>query len=100
MFNGTVETNYHLDAVTLTILDGEGNTVLDHPMFVTAQKYNDYGNNYYTSRNFTNSYDMSNFAMVMTQVPLEQGKTYSYTVTANLATFDNIVVHEGEFSYG
>ena len=100
MFNGTVQANYHLDAVTLTILDGEGNTVLDHPMFVTAQKYNDYGNNYYTSRNFTNSYDMSNFAMVMTQVPLEQGKTYSYTVTANLATFDNIVVHEGEFSYG
>ena len=100
MFTGTVKTNYHLDAVTLTIIDSEGNTVLDHPMFVSAQKYNDYGNNYYTGRSYTDAYDLSNFAMVMTRLPLEQGKSYSYKVTANLATFDDILVHEGEFTYG
>jgi len=100
MFTGTVKTNYHLDAVTLTITDSDGNMVLEHPMFVSAQKYNDYGNNYYTGRSYTDSYDLSNFATVMTRVPLEQGKSYSYNITANLATFDDIVVHEGEFTYG
>ena len=100
MFSGAVVANYHLDAVTLTIVDNEGNTVLEHPFFATVQKTDDYGNNYYTSRNYTDSCDLSNFATVMTQVPLEHGKTYAYTITANLATFDNIVVHEGEFSYG
>lgn len=100
MFTGTVKANYQLDAVTLTIRESDGNIILDHPLFVTAQKNNDYGNNYYTGRNYTDSYDLSNFATVMTRVPLEQGKTYSYTITANLATFDNIVVHEGEFTYG
>lgn len=100
MFNGTVTANYHLDAVTLTIVDSDGNTVLEHPFFATVQKTNDYGNNYYTSRNYTDSCDLSNFAAVMTKVPLERGQSYSYTITANLATFDNVVVHEGEFSYG
>ena len=100
MFTGMVKTNYHLDAVTLTIQDENGNIVLDHPMFVSAQKYNDYGNNYYTGRSYTDAYDLSNFATVMTRLPLEHGKSYSYKITANLATYDDIVVHEGEFHYG
>ena len=100
MFTGMVKTNYHLDAVTLTIQDENGNIVLDHPMFVSAQKTNDYGNNYYTGRSYTDAYDLSNFATVMTRLPLEHGKSYSYKITANLATYDDIVVHEGEFQYG
>ena len=65
---------------------------------VTGGAY--YGNNYYTGRSYTDTYDLSNFAMVMTRLPLEHGKTYSYKLTANLATMDDIVIHESEFTYG
>ena len=37
MFNGTVQANYHLDAVTLTVVDSDGNTVLDQPFRVNAE---------------------------------------------------------------
>ena len=100
MFSGIVRTNYHLDYVTLTILDSEGNEVLDHPMFATVQKRNDYGDNSFTARNYTDWYDISEFTKILSQTKLEKGESYTYTVTANLATFDNIVVHEGSFTYG
>ena len=100
MFTGTVKANYQLDFVTLTIVDSDGNTVLDHPIFPTVQKRGDYGNNNFTGRAFTSTYDLSDFATVLTRTPLEHGKSYSYTVTASLSTYDDFVVHEGEFSYG
>lgn len=100
MFTGMVKANYQLDYVTLTITDDQGNEVLDHPVFCTAQKTNDYGGNYFTSRVYTDSMDLADFAAVLTKVKLEEGRSYSYTITANLATFDNIVVGEGSFDYG
>ena len=100
MITGTVKTNYQLDYVTLTVTDSQGKEVLDHPVFVTAQKTNDYGGNYYTSRAYTDSMAMADFAAILSRTQFEQGQTYSYTVTASLATFDNVVVHEGSFQYG
>lgn len=100
MITGMVQANYQLDYVTLTITDPEGNEVLAHPIFPTAQKSNDYGSNYFTARSLTTSMDMADFAAILTQTKLEAGTDYNYTVTASLATYDNIVVHEGNFTYG
>ena len=100
MFTGMVKANYQLDYVTLTITDDQGNEVLDHPIFTTAQKSNDYGGNYYTGRSYTDSMDLADFAVVLTKVKLEEGRSYDYTITASLATFDSIVVGEGSFNYG
>ena len=33
-------------------------------------------------------------------VDLQPGESYNYTVTADLATFDHVVVNEGNFVYG
>lgn len=100
MVTGTVKSNYQLDYVTLTITDSKGETVLEHPMFTTAQKTNDYGGNYFTGRSYTDKLDMADFAVVLAKAPLKAGESYNYTVTANLATFDSIQVHEGNFTYG
>lgn len=100
IFTGTVRSNYHLDSVTLKITDETGATVLEHPMFTTVQKNSDYGGGYFGTRLYCDFMDLSTFAVVMSHMPLEQGGSYSYTLTADLATFDHIVVHEGSFTYG
>lgn len=100
MITGMVKANYKLDSVTLKITDSEGQTVVEHPIFVTAQKSSDYGGNYFAARTYVDNMDLADFAVVLTRVPLEQGGSYSYTLTADLATFDHIVVHEGSFTYG
>ena len=100
MFTGKVQANYHLDYVKVTVTDEEGNVVMDHPIFPTAQKADDYGNGYFTGRSYTDSMYMADFAAVMTKVKFQEGKTYNYTITVSLATFEQIVVHEGSFHYG
>lgn len=100
MITGRVETNYHLDGVTLTITDENGNTVLDRIMFVDVHKNSDYGAAYYRGRTFNTTFEMASFAQLLSTVTLQPGMTYSYKVTANLATYDNIVVNEGDFRYG
>jgi len=100
MFTGRVHTNYHLDYVKLTITNSKGEEVLDHPMFTSCQRTSEYGGNYFTARMYTDWFDMAEFANIMTITPLEKGESYSYKITACPATFDQIVVHEGQFTYG
>ena len=100
MISGNVETNYHLDSVTLVITDSKGNVVLDQPYFVDVCKNSDMGSAYYRGRTFNTTCEMSNFAIYLANLDLKVGATYNYTVTANLATFDHIVVNEGSFTYG
>ena len=100
MFTGIVHANYHLDAVTLKITDSQGNVVLDHPMWVDVQKSQEYGNEYYTGRVLNEKYDLANMAMIISNAKLQPGETYHYTLTAKLATHDNIVVNESSFTYG
>ena len=100
MFTGTVRTNYHLDSVTLKITDSKGEEVLSHPIFVTSQKNNDYGGAYFTARSYTDWFDLADFAVVLSHVPFTSGESYNYTLTADLATFEHIQVHEGNFAYG
>ena len=100
MFTGKVQANYHLDYVKVTVTDEQGNVVMDHPIFPTAQKADDYGNGYFTGRSYTDSMYMADFAAALTKVKFQKGKDYQYTITASLATFEQIVVHEGSFHFG
>lgn len=100
MFTGTVQCNYHLVSVTLKITDSEGNVVVEHPYFSNIQKNDDYGSTHFTARNYIDHLNLADFAAVVAQLKFEKGESYSYTLTANLATFDDFVVHEGQFNYG
>lgn len=100
MYTGTVQANYHLASVTLKIMDSEGKTVLEHPFFTTSQKNDDYGNHYFSARNYMDHLILADLATVLSHVSFRLGESYSYTLTANLATFDDIQVHEGSFTYG
>ena len=84
----------------MKITDSKGAVVLEHPMFVDVHKNSDFGSAYYRGRNFNTTFEMANFAQLLSTVTFASGETYSYTVTADLATFDHIVVNEGSFTYG
>ncbi len=100
MFSGIVTTNYHLDSVTLKITDSQGNTVLDKPFFIDVQKNSEFGNAYFSGRQLNEKFNMADLGIFLTSVDLQPGESYNYTVTADLATFDHIVVNEGNFVYG
>ena len=100
MFSGTVKSNYNIDSVRLTITDSAGQEILNHPMWVSVVKTEDWGGNAMNTRSINFDYDMTNFAIVLSQLALEKGETYAYTVTAGLSTFDQIVIHESSFVYG
>ena len=100
MVTGTVKSNYFLDSVTLTITDSQGNEVFNHIMWATVNRFADQNSNDNGIRNYNDQYDMAGFANALQTVQLEPGETYSYTVTAGLATKDHIVVKEGSFVNG
>jgi len=100
MFTGTVHTNFMLDSVTLKITDAKGNVLLEKPFFTTVQDPDYYGGMDFAARSYVDSLDLAEMARFLPQVTFTHGQEYSYTVTANLATFDDIVVNEGTFTYG
>jgi len=100
MYTGKVQANFMIDSITLKIVDEDGNVVLDKPYFITVQDPDYYGGMDYAARSYIDSADLADLARFLPEVNFTQGKDYSYTVTANLATFDNIVVNEGSFTYG
>ena len=100
MFSGKVTANYNIDSATLKITDSQGNVVLDKPFFVDVQKNSEFGNAYYAGRQLNFYFNMSDLGIFVTNLDLEIGQTYSYTVTINLHTFDHVVVKEGSFAYG
>lgn len=100
MTTGTVKANYYLDSVTLKITDDQGNVVMDHRMFPTVGRYYDHNFNDAIIRNYLDSYDLGHFASPLQNVTLEKGRTYSYTITARLATEDVFTLKEGSFTNG
>jgi len=100
MITGTVESNYNIDSVWLKITDSKGNEVINHPMWVSVMKTEDWGGNAMQTRSANTTYDLSNFAIVLANTSLKAGESYTYSITAGLYTYDHIVVHEGSFTYG
>jgi len=95
-----VESNYNIDSVWLKITDSKGNEVINHPMWVSVMKTEDWGGNAMQTRSANTTYDLSNFAIVLANTSLKAGESYTYSITAGLYTYDHIVVHEGSFTYG
>ena len=100
MITGTVKANYYLDYVRLQITDDQGNVVMDHRMFPTVGRYYDHNFNDVIIRNYKDDFDMGHFASPLQNVALEKGRTYSYTVSASLATEDTFLLKEGSFTNG
>ena len=100
MTTGTVKANYFLDSVALKITDDRGNVVMDHRMFTTVGRFYDHNFNDSIIRNYCDTYDLGHFASPLQDVALEKGRTYSYTVTAYLATEDVFTLKEGSFVNG
>lgn len=100
MFTGFIKTSYYLDSVDLLVTDGAGNVAFEKRMFPSTGKYYDAGSNDTLIRNYIDEYDMAHFATALQQASFEKGESYTYTVTANLATGDCIVVKEGSFTQG
>ena len=86
--------------LTLKITDSKGNVITEHPYFSNCQKNDDYGSTHFTARNYVDHLNLAEFAAVLSRTDFQKGETYNYTLTANLATFDDFVVNEGQFTYG
>lgn len=97
---GQITANYFLDSVVLEITDSQGEQVLNHPMFTTVGKFYDSNSNDNGIRNYNDTFNMAGFSNVLQNLQLEIGESYSYTVTARLATGDNIQVKSGSFVNG
>ena len=97
MVTGTVKANYYLDYVDLKITDDQGNVVMDHRMFTTVGRYYDHNFNDSIIRNYLDNYDLGHFTSPLQNVALEKGRTYSYTISASLATGDTFLLKEGSF---
>jgi len=100
MLTGIVQANYFLDSVDLKIVNSKGETVFEHKMFTTVDKRSDIGNADGIIRNYVDDWDLFHFATPLSKVQLEIGETYSYSITANLGTYDSFVVKEDSFTFG
>ena len=43
---------------------------------------------------------LSDFSAIVQQTKFQKGEKYSYSITASLATYDDVVVKEGSFTIG
>ena len=100
MMTGNIKANYFLDSVTLKITDAKGNVVMDHRMFTTVAHYYDANSNDNGIRNYNDTYDLAGFSAPLQYVQFENGETYSYSITAHLATGDDIPLKDGSFTQG
>ncbi len=100
MVTGIVKTNYYLNSVTLTVTDSKGNVTAEKVMFPSAGRYYDAASNDTLIRNFVNSFDLASFSTALQGTQYQMGETYDYTITASLATGDQLPVKEGSFTHG
>jgi len=100
MITGTVKSNYFLDSVELVITDSKGNTVMSHRMFATVGHFYDNNSNDNGIRNYNDTFALSDFTAPLQYVQLENGETYSYSVTGYLATGDSFLLKEDSFTQG
>ena len=100
MITGNIKANYYLDSVTLEITDSKGNVTLSHRMFTTVAHFYDANSNDNGIRNYNDTYDLAGFSAPLQYVQFENGETYSYSITAHLATGDDIHLKDGSFTQG
>lgn len=94
---GIVKSNFYVDSVTMEITDSKGNEVFNKKMFARIDKITDYDSVSMFERTLTDTFDLANFTNDIMGLTFADGETYNCTITANLHTFDQIVVKEFSF---
>ena len=101
MFTGTVQANYHLESVTLTVTDSKGDEVFKHVMWVAADRSSEFsGNRDNGIRNYHETFNMANFAVPLQYAEFKPGESYEYSISAYLATDETFDLTTGNFIYG
>ena len=97
---GTVETNYNISSVQLQIKDSQGNVAFEHRMNPNTAYYSDFTSYTMGIRNIALSFPMTRFAVPLRNAQLENGESYTYTVTVQVNSGEEVMVHEGNFIQG
>ena len=101
MFTGEVKANYHLEAVTLTVTDSQGKEAFKHTMWVAAERSSEYNSNRDNGiRNYHEKFNMAKFAVPLQYAAFALGESYSYTISAYIATGETFDLATGSFVYG
>ena len=100
MFTGTVKANYRMNGLTMKIVNGSGDVILDRTMWTSVDRQADFGSNAVTGRMLIMEQDMARFTAWLQDIAFEKGETYHYTVTAHVATGDKVEVLSSNFVYG
>lgn len=96
MTTGTVESNYRLDSVTIKIYDEADNVVWEQTLFTAINKYATKKSNY-NGRETLRTFNLATFAAHIGEMELEEGKTYTYELSAVPATDEVFVLKTFDF---
>ena len=99
MVTGTVKSNYNLDVVTMVITDEKGNVVMDQTLFPKISRF-DSGNARTDNLSYCDSFNLANFSQPLQSVQFNGGETYTYTLSAKLATGDTFTLKTDSFTQG
>ena len=81
MTTGIIESNYRLISSAIRFYDEAGEQVWEKRIFTAVDKYAN-SNTDRTTRTTIKEFDIAAFAAYIDEAPLEQGKTYTYELTA------------------
>lgn len=94
---GTVVSNWFLNSVSMVITDSTGAEVINHEMFVTVGRYEDYGTWQVDLRNLQKEYNLAHFAQALKGTYFDPAEEYHCVITAHLGNGDAIVVKDYSF---
>lgn len=81
MTTGVVESNYRLISTAIRFYDEAGQQVWEKRLFTAVDLYANSGTDYAT-RETIREFDIAAFAAYIDEAPLEEGKTYTYELSA------------------
>ena len=93
---GTVVSNWFLNSVSMVITDSTGEEVINHEMFVTVGRYEDY-NNWTLVRDLEKEFSLAHFAQALQGTYFDPAEEYHCVITAHLGNGDEIVVKDYSF---
>lgn len=93
---GTVVSNWFLNSVSMVITDSTGEEVINHEMFVTVGRYEDY-NNWSPVRDLEKEFSLAHFAQALQGTYFDPAEEYHCVITAHLGNGDEIVVKDYSF---
>lgn len=96
MTTGVVESNYRLISTCIRFYDEAGQQVWEKRLFTAVDLYANSGTDYAT-RETIKEFDIAAFAAYIDEAPLEQGKTYTYELSAIPGPGEEVVLKTFEF---